>query len=450
VTIFLKPPDSSGSLKQILQRQCREVNELLTEEIVSAKNVGTSGSGLIDVVTPAESGVCLQNTAAFAASSSFREVKDLSRSISVATQNLLWGRSAGRCEFAGCNKPLWKSSVTQEGVNVGQKAHIYSFSDCGPRGNDGVSPQELNSTENLILVCHECHKEIDSARDGGRYPASMLKQMKREHERRIELVTGIGPTRKSHVLLYGAKIGEFGAPLTFANAASAMFPNRYPASDDAISLGLENSAASERNHYFWLIEQDNLEKQFSRRVQERITDGEVQHVSVFSLAPQPLLIRLGTLLGDIIPCDVYQLHREPQTWSWPSEEHLTELIVNEPSSKTGKPALVLSLSATIDPARVTSVLGGDSSIWTITVQTPHNDLFRSREQLAQLRIALRRLFDQIKLAHGQKEILHIFPAAPVSVCVEFGRVRMPKADMPWMIYDQVNGLGGFVNALSIS
>src|SRR6516165_8039111 len=86
---------------------------------------------------------------------SLKEVKETSRSISIATQNFLWGRAAGRCEFAGCNKSLWKSSVTNEPVNIAQKAHIYSFSEDGPRGNDGVSPEDLNSLENLILVCHE-------------------------------------------------------------------------------------------------------------------------------------------------------------------------------------------------------------------------------------------------------------------------------------------------------
>ena len=382
--------------------------------------------------------------------SSCREVTDISRSIPIATQNLLWGRSAGRCEFAGCNKPLWKSSVTQEGLNIGQKAHIYSFSSGGPRGNDRVSRQEINSAENLVLVCHECHQKIDSATDTERYPASLIQHMKREHESRIELVTGIDRTRRSHVLLYGARIGEYGVPLSFANAASAMFPDRYPASDDAISLGLQNSASSERDQFFWGAERDNLYKQFSRRVRERISDGEVLHLSVFSLAPQPLLIYLGTLLGDIIPCDVYQLHREPQTWRWSPPENAPPLIVKEPSSRAGRPALVLSLSATIDHARIAPLLGADSSIWTITVQSPHNDLMKSREQLCQLRIILRRVFDQIKLAHGQQEMLHVFAAAPVSACIEFGRVRMPKADMPWKIYDQVNGLGGFVNALTIS
>ena len=143
--------------------------------------------------------------------------------------------------------------------------------------------------------------------------------MKREHERRIELVTGIDPTKKSHVLLYGANIGEHSAPLNFAGAATAMFPHRYPASDHAISLGLHNSAVSDRDEQFWITERENLERQFARRVRDRIADDEIGHLSVFSLAPQPLLIHLGTLLGDIVPCDVYQLHREPQTWAWPSE-----------------------------------------------------------------------------------------------------------------------------------
>jgi hypothetical protein len=124
-------------------------------------------------------------------------------------------------------------------------------------------------------------------------------------------------------------------------------------------------------------------------------------------------------------------------------------MIREPQSKTGKAALVLSLSATIDLTRVTSVLGEDASIWTITVETPHNDLMKSREQLAALRSLLRRVFDQIKFAHGQSAVLHIFPAAPVSACLDVGRVRMPKADMPWQLYDQVNPLGGFVPALSI-
>ena len=83
------------------------------------------------------------------------------RHIAGSVQCMLWGRAAARCEFAGCNKPLWRSSVTQEQVNIGQKAHIYAFSRRGPRGNDGIPKRELNNVQNLILVCHECHRNLD-------------------------------------------------------------------------------------------------------------------------------------------------------------------------------------------------------------------------------------------------------------------------------------------------
>src|SRR4051812_30197756 len=157
-----------------------------------------------------------------------------SRTIRRSDESMLWGRAAGRCEFAGCNKVLSRSSVTQERVNASQKAHIYSFSADGPRGHDGLTEEQLNCVENLILVCHECHRKIDQFADGGRYPACRLKEMKADHERRIELVTGIDPGRRSHVLFYGANVGAHSTPFVFNDAATAMFPLRYPVEPHAI------------------------------------------------------------------------------------------------------------------------------------------------------------------------------------------------------------------------
>src|ERR1700719_2925733 len=74
---------------------------------------------------------------------------EITRDVPHHVQCMLWGKSAGRCEFAGCNEILWKSQVTQEPVNIAQKAHIYSFSSAGPRGNRGVSTKQLNDLGNL-------------------------------------------------------------------------------------------------------------------------------------------------------------------------------------------------------------------------------------------------------------------------------------------------------------
>jgi hypothetical protein len=54
-------------------------------------------------------------------------------------------------------------------VNIAQKAHIRSFSVIGPRGRQGIEVSQLNSTENLMLVCHQCHREIDSPEGEKKY-----------------------------------------------------------------------------------------------------------------------------------------------------------------------------------------------------------------------------------------------------------------------------------------
>lgn len=374
--------------------------------------------------------------------------REVTRHISKSATAMLWGCAAGRCEFLGCNRPLWKSDVTQETVNVGQMAHIWSFSSGGPRGNAGVPDDDLNGIANLFLVCYACHRKIDQKRDGGRYPASLLREMKAEHERRIEFVTGISAERRSHVLLYGANIGEQSSPLNFNDASSAMFPDRFPA-DRALVLGLANSATSDRNAGYWESEERQLRTQFERQVRSRIDLGDIAHLSVFALAPQPLLVFLGTLLGDILPASVYQRHREPATWAWPKDAKELVWDVREPASTSGPPALVLAISATVMPDRITPVLGPDASIWTVSLDAPHNDALKSPQHLSGFRARLRPLLDRIKAIHGQSTPLHVFPASPVSAAVELGRIRMPKADMPWQLYDQNSALGGFVPALSI-
>jgi hypothetical protein len=380
----------------------------------------------------------------------WRGPTEVTRHVRPAHQALLWGRAAGRCEFAGCNRALWKSPVTQERVNLAEKAHIYSFADLGPRGNKGIPKEKINDISNLLLVCKSCHKTIDNERDGGRYTADLLRQMKEEHERRIEIVAGIAPEKRSHVLHYGANIGNYSSPLSFRLTAPALFPNRYPADDKAIELSTINSSFHDCDAYFWAIERHALATKFSQRVSERISLGEVAHLSVFALAPTPLLIVLGTLLTDIPQADVFQLHREPQGWRWPGRVRPTpQFTVSEPRHRSGQPALVISLSADIKADRIEAVLGPEVAIWNVTIPRPNSDFVKSRNCLEAFRRFMRPLLNRIKLAHGQTTSLHVIPAMPVSIAVELGRLRMPKADMPWKVYDQNNSRGGFAAAIDI-
>lgn len=371
------------------------------------------------------------------------------RNIPVPIQNLLWGRAAGRCQFAGCNKPLWLHHVTQETANLAQKAHIWSFSDDGPRGNEGIEHEQINSFENLMLVCHGCHTLIDDAIKEKKYTVDQLKQMKCQHEERVERVTAITQNRRSHVLLYGANIGKNGTVLNYHSAVLAMFPEHFPAESAPREIGFGKSDIHDNQAAYWMMEKAALESGFENSLARDLKSGEIEHLSVFALAPQPLLIRLGTLLTDITEVQTYQRHREPQTWVWQEDATENKFLVINPTEVKQTVALNISISASICNSRISKVLGEDSSIWTITIPNPHNDIIRSKSQLSEFRKVFRQLLDEIKINAGHDNELHIFTAVPVSIAIEIGRAYMPKADMALSLYDENKSLGGFVKAFNI-
>ena len=377
-------------------------------------------------------------------------VVEVTRYIKPPVERELWARAAGRCQFSGCNVLLYKSAVTQETVNLAQKAHIYAFSEKGPRGwgpfKTGLA--KLNDISNLMLMCHGCHRKIDQSGGSLRYFADLLIRWKAEHEQRIEIVTGIASDKKSHVVLYGANIGSEKSPIHYHACVEAMFPQRYPASERPVLVSM-TSELNDSTPQYWQTESQHLVKAFQRKMLSLIEDDPCKHFSLFGLAPQPLLIQLGSLLTDKIDVDTYQLHREPKDWLWRDCEEDFDYIIHKPENFDGKPALIVSLSDYVLPERITRVIGEDTSIWEITLKNPHNDFLQAKQQLSLFRKRLRSLIVEIKRAHGEATPLHIFPAMPVSCAIEFGRARMPKTDMPWLIYDHDKGAQEFVKAIEL-
>ncbi|MFI5387724.1 MAG: HNH endonuclease, partial [Fimbriimonadales bacterium] len=87
------------------------------------------------------------------------------RGYTPAQERELWARAGGRCEFSGCHRLLYRSSLTQDSVNLGEKAHIYALSPSGPRGSARFrpAPPQINASVNLMLLCGACHTKIDAA-----------------------------------------------------------------------------------------------------------------------------------------------------------------------------------------------------------------------------------------------------------------------------------------------
>ncbi|MGV2978944.1 SAVED domain-containing protein [Camelimonas sp. ID_303_24] len=369
----------------------------------------------------------------------------------------LWARSAGRCQYRGCNENLVGDLLAGKTMGkFGYKAHVIgdvpkSGSGVGgPRYDPVRSAALAGDISNLMLLCGRCHKKVDvDYKDD--HPEDVLLAMKEEHERRVEIQTSIMPDRASHVLRFGANIGSNQALVSKQDIFDAMLPERSPDNDGrAIDLDMPGFSFEDTEPAYWQGLRENMRRQFDAQVRGRIERQEIRHISVFALAPMPLLIELGRLLGDIPNVSVHQRHREPETWKWQMDGPSIDFIVHEPKSPTGNVvALKLGVSATLNDDRIVSVLGTGTAIWSITAADPGNDAMRRPEDLVSYRRILRGIYDRIKAAHGEEANIHVFPAVPVSVAVETGRVWMPKADLPLLIYDQNRKNGGFFAALEI-
>lgn len=96
--------------------------------------------------------------------------------ISSTVRKKLWAKSGNRCAI--CKAELFTEEVAGEILNIGEECHIISSAEKGPRHKDGLL--NYDTYDNLLLLCRNHHKEIDTLIDS--YPEELLMYMKSNHE----------------------------------------------------------------------------------------------------------------------------------------------------------------------------------------------------------------------------------------------------------------------------
>lgn len=121
--------------------------------------------------------------------------------ISLKTQKLLWGKAAGRCSRPECRRTLVEDATqTDDPTLIGENCHIIAEADDGPRGDPTVSTDQRNKYENLILLCNADHKVVDD--QTGKYTVDVLRQMKTDHEKWVEIQLGVDHKKQHDDLVY--------------------------------------------------------------------------------------------------------------------------------------------------------------------------------------------------------------------------------------------------------
>lgn len=340
----------------------------------------------------------------------------------------LWWRAAGRCEFKGCNKPLYLHGITMDNCNLSNCAHIIGDSENGPRGTKDSKILARNFN-NIMLMCPECHHYIDH--EGvGKYDAQTLFDMKKKHEKRMEYLTGFKEDLQANIVTYCANIAEHMPQFAFPELQKALLPDFYPTSTDMIQLGVNFYAGEDWDSY-WKREEENLVHFCKSRVLDCIDRWEYKRIALFGLAPMPLLVRLGTMLNNKHNVVVYQKQRSGG-WKWPKTDDTIDYIIHRPCKEDGVPVLVLSLSFSIIE-RVKKENAG-ASIWEITINNPNPDFLQSEKMLYDFGRKIEMILDEISKTSSHQAI-NLYLAAPAACCIEFGRVWMQKANSPIKIFD---------------
>lgn len=379
--------------------------------------------------------------------------KEVSMSVSTIPAkiaNLLWATSAGRCEYYGCNEVLYKDLLTAKDVNKAYIAHIYADSPGGPRYDPIHSPELKTDISNLMLLCDTHHRLIDKVDVAG-HPVDLLVDMKERHESRIRHLTSHKEDTVLKPIIYEAPIGVNMVRVTRTLMKQAIYKSGLYPDDEVIDLSMLDNDNVDSEADFWSQQIKILEKKIKDKIDDALTRRSDYQYALFGIAPIPLLVYLGNRLRDLTKVQVFQKQREPDSWDWhdyPEGFKFKYECGIDSDVAVREIALVLAVSADIDNSRITSVLGNDVDIWRITVPNPSYSVVTHPDQLRDFRELLRWILNEIKKKHGDKKVIHVFPATPVSVSVEIGRVRNPKSDLPMIIYDNQKEIG-FIKAITI-
>lgn len=371
------------------------------------------------------------------------------RSLPASVTNLLWGRAAGRCEFEGCARQLTRDSITKRDGNYADRAHIRPVGECGPRASSRTPATDINSIENLMLVCHEHHVLIDG--HAGDYPEERLLAMKHEHENRVRRATDFTVRSPSHVLVVRGRIGVDRAPTLSREDMWQVLDadHHYSATDGPIEVDVSDIGYTDADENFWAACETTLRRKLESAFEPHGSLHRAEHMSVFALAPMPVLMTLGKILGDVRPASVHQFDRYANTWRWPingseREREYSFAWQGNREDDAARVALTISLSATVDRSLVSRAMGESAlAEMAFTITQPAYSTIRGPADLNTFRQTMHDCLGAIESRFGSNCEIHVFPAMPASAAVEFGRLMLPKAFPGILIYDHHRDRGGF-------
>lgn len=341
--------------------------------------------------------------------------------IPVEIRRDLWIAAGGRCEFRGCNKPVDRDFLTKKKQIVGEYAHIIADSPDGARGVPGVSEALAKEPKNLMLACRDCHGRIDHNGLNNEYTVAELQAMKRDHEARIEHIYSANGAKDSLPILMSFPVGAHVPIINIHDIHFAMLENSnytcFPVNNyihiDKADFDLIDEAPE-----FWPRADKIITDMYERRILPAITaKNGPSHLTIAAFAPIPLLMKLGVLIGDKTEATVLDLPGERWLWEKTTNFVAPQYTFDIPESLPTIVDVAISISNTV-------VQPLNKSLVEFRVISPNRTIIRTAEHAQDFRHHFNAFL--MKLINAGARVLHLYPATPLCVSVEIGRLLLPK------------------------
>jgi len=352
----------------------------------------------------------------------------------------VWTEAAGRCQFRGCNKALWRNELTLSQTNFSEMAHIIGASEDGPRGNDESDDLAIDP-ENLMLLCRDHHKEIDDSTVNEKYTVEYLNEMKQEHINRVRMLLN-QPSKRSRPLVLSSLIGGQSGIFGVRSITSALLPD-YPDKPFEDWITIEIGSFERKNMTEWEVAAGKIQAELES-LKRGVDKNIIEHVSVFGLAPQPLLMYLGLQLGDKITARIFEPRRtedQDKKWLWSNDDSSDDIEFNSSCIKNGTTndvVLLIAISDFLQEDKYSGMVLEGHHVYSLTVETPVQGGITKESEKASFIRECRFLLNKIQSEVGRDCTIHVLPAMSASLSIEFGRLIQPTKDPAIIIYENVD------------
>jgi 5-methylcytosine-specific restriction endonuclease McrA len=353
----------------------------------------------------------------------------------------IWARSAGRCTI--CNRRLLGNSRSfLHSVTAAELAHNVGATDDkkSPRSKAATLGMDRESEENLLLLCHDCHRIIDDQDHIPFFPPEKLRAIKAAHEKRIEMATAQGGLTRTAVIRVGSNIRSNYSIASQQQVAETLFALNYIGLVESQWSGdfTCNISGHAGGKGYWQGGEQQIDDTLLR-VKQAVERHDIEHISVFPFAPIPLLVYLGAHLDDKVTTRIFQKHRGQNSgWAWEPGDPIDFISeIDDTGDAATEVVLVCEVSSSIDPDKIPSNLQRFPRYVLRPVgHTPSPTLITCEQSLTNFALAWRNLLADVEANYPSSTRWHVIASVPISVAVELGRSFMREAQPAVDVYER--------------